>query len=172
MGFFIRGSKMVRFGTKDLDRQNWLPQPQQLTKNKMVRFYRPYHLVCSKALFTHRILAIKLRTLSNAYERPRTPSNTKISSRQEHLKKMKPQIGANHRNWVQKTGDYRKSPPSSWSADIPVRRKPDHLDPAGFRTRMRTRMSALRDASCALHSVVAAIAFIAKGRHNSTNHAF
>jgi hypothetical protein len=68
----------------------------------------------------------KLRTRTNAQEHRRTPKSPRFDtsspmSKRNRPKKMKPQIGANHRNWVQITGGYRKSP--GFGTSHHVRRK-------------------------------------------------
>jgi hypothetical protein len=134
--FFIRGSKMVRFGTKKLDRQNWLPQHQQLTKNKMVRLYHPYHFgmppklqaspTLSNMHFSHpefwrsqtQNTLERVRTPTNTVEHLRTPSTPKspraASISHSHRSKPPPSPSkktANRCNSVQFGATYRKSPP-------------------------------------------------------------
>jgi hypothetical protein len=179
---------MVRFGTKNLDRQDWLPQHQQLTKNKMVRLVPPYHFGMPKssphpallsniklsspkiqpnpsqsnpvqhAFFTPRILAITnsehSRTPTNTVEHQNlVPPKASHPSSRSHRKKNETvnrreslQLGAKKRRLPQITTP-RHGARTFLSAESPI-----ISTPTGFRTRMRTRMSALRDASCALYS--------------------
>jgi hypothetical protein len=107
--------KMVRFGTKNSDRENCLPQHQQLTKTKMVRPVHPYHFpmpqklpasritlqnpTCSPkiqasrsqsnpvqhAFFNPEFWRFKLRTRTNAQEHRRTPESPRFEHQLTHV---------------------------------------------------------------------------------------